>query len=437
MFNFLKEKLKKAVENFQDKVEEEVPEQESQEAIEVKPEIKEELKEQKEPQKEEAPKVEETHEKGFFTKLKEKITKKQEVTEEVKEPVKEVEKEIVKPEPVEVKEVQDIKDVSPAVEEVVEEPTKELVESEQPKIEEPVQEEVQEKKGFFQFVKEKVTTKKIGEDKFEELFWDIELALLENNVAVEVIEKIKKDLKTVLVDKPIKKSDYDDIILLSLKQSIKEVLSIKPINILQKIKEKKERPFVIAFIGVNGVGKTTSIAKVAHYLKKNNLNVIIAAGDTWRAGSVEQLETWATRLNVPLVKAQYGADPASIAYDAIAMAKSKHLDVVLIDTAGRQHKNINLMRELQKILNVSKADLTLLTVESIVGNDAVEQAANFGTTINLDGSILTKSDIDEKGGAILSIAYITKKPIVFLGTGQELDHLEIFDSEKILARLGL
>ncbi len=433
MFNFLKEKLKKAVENFQDKVEEEVPEQESQEAIEVKPEIKEELKEQKEPQKEETPTLEEPHEKGFFTKLKEKITKKQEVTEEAKEPIKELEK----PEHVEVKEVQDTKETIPPVEEVVEEPAKEFVEPEPAKIEEPVQEEIQEKKGFFQFVKEKVTTKKIGEDKFEELFWDIELALLENNVAVEVIEKIKKDLKTVLVDKPIKKSDYDDIILLSLKQSIKEVLSIKPIDILQKIKEKKERPFVIAFIGVNGVGKTTSIAKVAHYLKKHNLNVIIAAGDTWRAGSVEQLETWATRLNVPLVKAAYGADPASIAYDAIAMAKSKHLDVVLIDTAGRQHKNINLMRELQKILNVSKADLTLLTVESIVGNDAVEQAANFGTTINLDGSILTKSDIDEKGGAILSIAYITKKPIVFLGTGQELDNLEIFDSEKILARLGL
>lgn len=433
MFNFLKEKLKKAVENFQDKVEEEVPEQESQEAIEVKPEIKEELKEQKEPQKEETPTLEEPHEKGFFTKLKEKITKKQEVTEEAKEPIKELEK----PEHVEVKEVPDTKETISPVEEVVEEPTKEFVEPEPAKIEEPVQEEIQEKKGFFQFVKEKVTTKKIGEDKFEELFWDIELALLENNVAVEVIEKIKKDLKTVLVDKPIKKSDYDDIILLSLKQSIKEVLSIKPIDILQKIKEKKERPFVIAFIGVNGVGKTTSIAKVAHYLKKHNLNVIIAAGDTWRAGSVEQLETWATRLNVPLVKAAYGADPASIAYDAIAMAKSKHLDVVLIDTAGRQHKNINLMRELQKILNVSKADLTLLTVESIVGNDAVEQAANFGTTINLDGSILTKSDIDEKGGAILSIAYITKKPIVFLGTGQELDNLEIFDSEKILARLGL
>lgn len=440
MFNYLKDKLKKAVETFQDKVEEEVPEQESAEAIEVIPEVKEEVKPEEK--------------KGFLSKLKDRISKKTEG--EKKEETTSEEQTIQKEEaPKIIQEIQEDKKLIEKEQQTAQviidkdlSETKKLIEKELPPKEEPKQstlakeeketpptEEI--KKSFFQLVKEKATTKKISEEKFEELFWEIEITLLENNLAVEVIEKIKTDLKTALVDKPIKKSDYNDIILLSLKQSIKEVLSLPTINLLEQIKNKKEKPFVIAFVGVNGVGKTTSIAKITHYLKQNNISVVLAAGDTWRAGSVEQLNVWAEKLNTPIIKANYGADPASIAYDAIAMAKSKHLDVVLIDTAGRQHKNINLMRELQKILTVSKADLTLLIVESIVGNDAVEQATNFGNTIPLNGSILTKSDIDEKGGAILSIAYMTKKPILFLGIGQELENLEVFNTEKIMERLGL
>ncbi len=314
MFKFLKEKIKAAVGTFQEKVAEEVPEEETTEAIELTAEAKEELQTPvqtlvEEVELKEEKKEEEEEEKGFFTKLKEKITEKKE--EPVQTPTP-----LVPEAPIEV-------------------PSAKPVAPEAP-IEEPVKEE-KEKRSFLEFVKEKVTTKTISKDKFEELFWDIELALLENNVSVEVIEKIKTDLKETLTDKPIKKTDYDDVILLTLKKSIQEILTMENTSLIQRVNDKGSKPYVIVFVGVNGVGKTSSISKVAHYLKTHKKTMVLAAGDTWRAGSVEQLETWAQRLDVPIIKGQYGADAASIAFDAIAMAKSKNIDVVLVDTAGRQH----------------------------------------------------------------------------------------------------
>ncbi len=183
-------------------------------------------------------------------------------------------------------------------------------------------------------------------------------------------------------------------------------------------------------MGINGTGKTTSIAKVAKLLMKKGYSVILACSDTYRAGSIEQLEEHAKRLGVRMIKHKYGADPAAVAYDAIAHAKAHGVSVVLIDTAGRIQTNKNLMNELGKIKRVINPDLTVLTVDALTGNDAVMQAKEFHKSVGIDGTILTKVDADVKGGAALSVTYVTEKPIVFIGTGQEYEDLEEFSPER-------
>jgi len=286
------------------------------------------------------------------------------------------------------------------------------------------------KKGFFAKFRDRFK-KKISEEKFDELWKELELVLLENNVALEVVNKIKKDLKSSLVEKEIKKSVEEDI-KEALKESIKNILKEEK-NILNKIKEKK--PYVIVFFGINGTGKTTSIAKLAHLLQKNKLSSVLAAGDTFRAASIEQLSKHASKLKVPIIKGNYGSDPASIAFDAIAYARAHRIDVVLIDTAGRMHTQTNLIREMEKIVKVSKPDLRLFVGEAIAGNDIVEQVKIFDANVGIDGIILSKADIDEKGGAALSVSHTTNKPILFLGTGQEYNDLEVFDKEKMIKRI--
>jgi fused signal recognition particle receptor len=296
------------------------------------------------------------------------------------------------------------------------------------------QEEPEEKKGFFQKVKQTLTTKTISASKFEDLFWELELALLENNVSVEVIEKIKDDLKKELVDKPLPR-DVESVIEETLKKTLQEILTFKKVDLLSLAKHKK--PLIIAFFGVNGAGKTTSIAKLTYYLQQHNLSVVLAACDTFRAAAIQQLEEHADRLKVKMIKHDYGSDAAAVAYDAVKYAEKNKIDVVLIDTAGRLHSNTNLMQELEKIIRVTKPDIKLFVGESITGNDCIEQAREFNSLVEMDGTILTKADVDEKGGAPLSIAYTIKKPILFLGMGQEYKDLEEFSAEKILERLGL
>jgi len=315
---------------------------------------------------------------------------------------------------------------------------------EEPKIEEKkvevkeekpkVVEAPKEKKGLFGKIKEKIVTKTINETQFDELFWELEVALLENNVAFEVIEKIKKDLKKDLVGIPLRRKQIENIIIESLKKSINKILEYEKFDLLTKAKEKK--PYVIVFIGVNGSGKTTSIAKLAHYLKKNKMSCVLAAADTFRAASIQQLEEHGKNLDVKVIKHDYGSDPAAVGFDAIKYAKQKDLDVVLIDTAGRQHSNINLRDEMKKIIRVVNPDLKIYVGEMISGNDCIEQIQEFDKAINIDGAILSKADIDEKGGTAISVSYVTKKPIFFLGVGQEYENLEEFDKDKILKSLG-
>ncbi len=296
-------------------------------------------------------------------------------------------------------------------------------------------EKPEEKKGFFAKLKQAVTTKKISEQQFEDLFWDVEVALLENNVAVEVIEKIKVDLKTVLVDQPIPRGSIESTILSTLKQSLSSLFDVEQIDLFANIKAKK--PYVICFVGINGSGKTTTIAKFAHMLQNEKLGVVMAAADTFRAAAIDQLQTHADKLNLKLIKHDYGSDPAAVAFDAIKHAEAANKDVVLIDTAGRLHSNINLIDEMKKIVRVAKPDLILFIGESITGNDCVQQAQQFDEAVGINGIILSKADIDEKGGAAISVSYVTKKPILYLGTGQNYDDLKKFDANLLIESLGL
>ncbi len=293
-----------------------------------------------------------------------------------------------------------------------------------------------EKKGFFGKLKEKIATRKIDGKEFNELFWELELALLENNVAVEVIDKIKGDLRMSIVDKPVKRSEVDSIIQRSLKKSIRDLFGIAKVDLIDIIKREKERPFIIVFFGTNGSGKTTTISKIANLCLNNNLSVVLGAGDSFRKAAIEQIEELGRRLNVRVIKHQYGADPTAVCFDTVKFARTHNIDVVLLDTAGRQHSNRNLMEELRKIKRVIKPDFSVFIAESIIGNDAVIQAKVFDNEVGIDGIILTKVDVDEKGGAMISMGYITRKPILYLGSGQGLNDLKEFNPDNMLEQLN-
>ncbi|MEL0100158.1 MAG: signal recognition particle-docking protein FtsY [Euryarchaeota archaeon] len=204
---------------------------------------------------------------------------------------------------------------------------------------------------------------------------------------------------------------------------------------IDKFKQNGDTPIIIMFVGVNGTGKTTTIAKIAHQLQSRGLSVIAAAGDTFRAGAIEQLETHCERLGIRCVSSQRGGDSAAIARDAVDSARAKGIDVVLVDTAGRMQNKTNLMAELEKVRRVTNPHLTLFVGDALAGNDAVDQAKNFQEMLKFDGAVLTKLDTDAKGGAGLSIAYSTQKPIVLCGVGQEYDDVIQFDPDWLLEQL--
>ncbi len=291
--------------------------------------------------------------------------------------------------------------------------------------------------GFLSSIKERLTTTVMSEEKFEELFWDLEVALLENNVAIEVVERIKEGMRGELTRRRVTRRRLEEVVMETLRKNVEEILSIQPYDLVKRGRESGERPFIIVVIGVNGSGKTTTMAKLAHKLQEEGLSVVFAAADTFRAAAIEQLRSHAERLGVKLVSQGYGADPAAVAYDAVEHARAQGVDVVMIDTAGRLHANKNLMAELEKVVRVSKPHLKLFIGESITGNDCVEQAKEFDRLVGIDAIILSKADVDEKGGAALSISWVTKKPILYLGTGQSYDDLEPFRKEAVIASLGL
>ncbi|MHC1594120.1 MAG: signal recognition particle-docking protein FtsY [Methanotrichaceae archaeon] len=275
----------------------------------------------------------------------------------------------------------------------------------------------------------------LDEKDLEDPLWELELALLESDVALPVAEEIVSSVKENLVGQKKKVlADTGSIVEEALRSALLKVLSENTFNIDEYI-ENAKKPVKIVFVGVNGTGKTTSISKVARYLMDRDYSVVIAAGDTFRAGAIEQIEVHANNLGVRLIKHKTGGDPAAVIFDAVEYAKAHHKDVVLADTAGRLHTNINLMDQMKKIVRVTKPDLLIFVDEAIAGNDAVERARQFNETVPIEGTILTKTDADAKGGAAISIAHITGKPVLFLGTGQDYPDLVKFDPDWLVDRL--
>ncbi|MEM2916964.1 MAG: signal recognition particle-docking protein FtsY [Candidatus Bathyarchaeia archaeon] len=280
----------------------------------------------------------------------------------------------------------------------------------------------------------KITTTELKAEQLQPILSEFKLSLVENDVAFPVAELICEEMGKRLEGQQIKRlEDRKEIVKKNLREIMLEILSInEKLDLLNMVKMKKQKgePFVIVFVGINGTGKTTSIAKIAKLLMRKGYSVVLACSDTYRAGSIEQLEEHAKRLGIKMVRHTYGADPAAVAFDAIKHAKAHGINVVLIDTAGRIQTDRNLMNELAKIKRVINPDLTLLTVDALTGNDAVMQAEEFHKSVGIDGTILTKVDADVKGGSALSVTYVTKKPIVFIGTGQKYEDLEEFNPEK-------
>ncbi len=294
-------------------------------------------------------------------------------------------------------------------------------------------------KGIFERISDKIQKTEISEKDFEVYSDELETLLLENNVALEVAEEMIAKLKDKVVGQRFLKKEVEGQIKESLKEIIEEIL-VEPFSLFEKIKEKsmgKGGPYVILFCGINGTGKTTTIAKVADHLKTKGVSCVIAAADTFRAASIEQLKIHAGKLGIKVISHEYGSDPAAVGFDAILYAKKNTVNCVLIDTAGRMHTAKNLLKEMEKISRVCKPDLKIFIGESITGNDAIEQAKSFNWHLGIDAVILTKADVDDKGGTALSVGYVTKKPILYLGTGQEYDKIEVFSKRKFVERLGL
>lgn len=369
---------------------------------------------------------------GFLKKkIKEFITgTKKELEQEEKTEEKELKQELKKTEE-EIEEVkQEIHELKQ--EEKGERDVEERVEEKKAELEEVEEERTLEEKkqGIFSRLKKVFVSKKLGEEDFDKFFNELETILIENNVALEAIDALREQLRKELVNKEISRKEWENKIEKALENAVSSLL-LEPFDLVSKVKQA-QKPFVIVFFGINGSGKTTTIAKVAHMLQKNKLSCVLAAADTFRAASIEQLEKHGSKLGVPVIKQKYGADPAAVAFDAIAHAKSKAIDVVLVDTAGRMHTKTDLLREMEKIVRVAKPQLRIFVGEAITGNDAVEQARAFNDAVGIDAIILTKADVDEKGGATISVSHVTKKPILFLGIGQEYGDLKKFDRQEIL-----
>jgi fused signal recognition particle receptor len=294
------------------------------------------------------------------------------------------------------------------------------------------------KKGF-QGLVTKVTTAELKPENLHPILSDFKMSLCENDVAFPVADHVCDELENRLTGVKVKRlEDRKQVVEDNLRQVLLEVLLTKEkVDLLAcaDAKRRKKEPFVLLFVGINGTGKTTTVAKVAQFFKDKKFSVVLAASDTYRAGSIEQLEEHAKRLGLKIIKGVYGDDAASVAYDAIEHAKAHGINVVLIDTAGRMQTNQNLMQELQKVKRVVCPDLTVLTVDSLIGNDAVTQAEEFNKCIGINGTILTKVDADVKGGASLSVTYVTQKPILFIGVGQTYKDLELFSPEKFVQML--
>lgn len=290
------------------------------------------------------------------------------------------------------------------------------------------------KNSFSKFVKRTLSDKKL-----ENSIGELKLLLLSNDVALDTADEICEKLVDLYNEEQIGRlTSSKKVLFNTLKEVITEILTPDyNIDLTKEIKKKnsKNLPYVIVFLGINGTGKTTTMAKIAHYLNKNNISSVAAAADTFRAGAIEQLTYHMDNVNVRVIKHDYNSDPASVCFDAINHAKAKNINVVLVDTAGRQVTDKNLMTEMQKIVRISEPDLIVFVGDSLAGNDALYQAKEFKQKVGIGAIILTKLDADARGGAALSISFETKAPIIFIGVGQKYDDLEPFDRDLFISNI--
>lgn len=279
--------------------------------------------------------------------------------------------------------------------------------------------------------------KELTEKDLNKVLSELEIALLQSDIAQEVIDVIVTKLKSELIGTKLEKEqNAANIVQIKFRNALVEMFSRSgEVDIIKKIIEKKDKrggPFIVVFLGINGTGKTTTVAKVAHFMRKHNISVVLAAGDTHRAGAIEQISLHAEKLSLKVITQRYGADPSAVGRDAIDYAKKHHIDVVLVDTAGRMQTAKNLMDEINKIVRVVKPDIKLFVGDSLAGNDTINQAREFFEYTNFDGAILTKIDADAKGGSAISIVHITSRPIVYLGIGQGYEDIIPFDAGRFI-----
>ena len=275
----------------------------------------------------------------------------------------------------------------------------------------------------------------IEEEDLEEPLWELEMALLESDVEMSVAEEILDTVREKMIGETRKQVDTTgELVELALHDALVDVISVGQFDFEQRL-ATADTPVTIVFTGVNGVGKTTSIAKLSEYLADRGYSSVLANGDTYRAGANEQLQQHADNLDRKLISHEQGGDPAAVIYDAVEYAEANDVDVVLGDTAGRLHTSDDLMSQLAKIHRVVDPDMTLFVDEAVAGQDAVMRAQEFNDAAAIDGTVLTKADADSSGGAAISISYVTGKPILFLGTGQGYDDIEPFVPEELVDQL--
>jgi fused signal recognition particle receptor len=276
---------------------------------------------------------------------------------------------------------------------------------------------------------------KITEEELEEPLEQLEFALLQGDVEMRVASEIIEGLREELVGQARAQVKSGEVVVReAIGNALLDVIDVGGIDFDEEI-AAREKPVTIIFTGVNGVGKTTTIAKLGRYLEERGFSSVLANGDTYRAGANEQLQKHADNLDLKLISHEQGGDPAAVIYDAVEYAEANDVDIVLGDTAGRLHTSNDLMSQLEKIDRVVGPDLTLFADEAVAGQDATKRAEQFDDAAEIDGVVLTKADADSQGGAAISIAEVTGKPILFLGTGQGYDDIEQFDPEVIVDRL--
>lgn len=418
MFDKIKGKLKGIFEK-----QEEIIEENFDEVVEVEEEKIEKIKVEEKPKK-----------KGFLSKIFGSDDEEEDVEIEVvdKKQKKDVKEKLI------VSNEKKVKLENKKVEKVKKEVIKqEVVEEKIEDIKGEKQEEEKDEGGFFSKTFKKLKSKSLTEDDFDKIWLELEIFLLEINIAYEIVERIEVKLREVLIGNSFDRFKLSEAIREVMIDEVEKVLVAREADLLGRIRELNKNGEIakILVLGVNGTGKTTSIAKIVRLFDKNGFSLVVAAADTFRAAAVEQLDEHAKRVGFKLIKHKGGSDPAAVAYDAIEHAKAKKLDVVLIDTAGRMPNNANLMQELNKVNRVSGAQIVLFVGDSVSGNDLIDQIELFDKIVPIDGLILTKTDTDERPGSVVTAAYSIEKPIYYLGVGQGYDDLVKFDSKVVAQKL--